>query len=98
MKKIFIVTMFFLALAALGLTGCQKGNLLSNPNVASTSSTVPPTLILNRITNELYNGGGVLDGVSGSQNEGPWNQIMRWNQYFVSNYTYYWGSNFYTWS
>jgi hypothetical protein len=99
MKKIFIVSTFFLALVAFGLTGCQKSNtLLSNPNVASTTSTVPPTLILNRITNELYQGGGVLDGVSGSQNEGPWNQIMRWNQYFVSNYTYYWGANAYTWS
>ena len=98
MKKLFIVSLSFMALLALGLASCQKGDLLSNPNVASTSSTVPPTLILNRITNEIYNGGGVLDGVSGSQNEGPWNQIMRWNQYFVSNYSYYWGTNTYTWS
>jgi hypothetical protein len=59
---------------------------------------VPPTLILNRITNEIYNGGGVLDHVSGAQNEGPWNQIMRWNQFFVSNYSYYWGNNSYGWS
>ena len=85
-------------LMILGITGCQKGDLLDNPNVASTNSTVPPSLILNRITNEIYNGGGVLDGVAGSQNEGPWNQIMRWNQFFVSNYAYYWGPNFYTWS
>lgn len=99
MKNIFVSSFLFLALAGIGLTGCQKSStLLSNPNAASTTSTVPPTLILNRITNELYNGGGVIDGVSGSQNEGPWNQVMRWNQFFVSNYSYYWGSNAYTWS
>jgi hypothetical protein len=83
---------------SLGLGGCQKGNLLSNPNSASSSTTVPPTLILNRITNELYYGGGVMDGISGAQNEGPWNQIMRWNQFFVSSYPYYWGNNAYTWN
>src|ERR1700682_2558637 len=81
-----------------GLTGCQKGNLLDNPNAATSSTTVPPTLILNRITNEIYKGGGVLDNVQGNQNEGPWNQMMRWNQYFVSNYPYYWGNNQYSWS
>ena len=97
MKKYNIV--FLLAAAFfIGLTGCQKGNLQDNPNVSSTNSTVPPTLILNRITNEIYYGGGVMDGVSGNQNEGPWNQIMRWNQFFVSNYSYYWGPNAYTWS
>jgi hypothetical protein len=99
MKNIFFSSFLFLALAVVGLSGCQKSStLLSNPNAASTTSTVPPTLILNRITNELYYGGGVIDGVSGSQNEGPWNQVMRWNQFFLSNYSYYWGSNSYTWS
>ncbi|HET6253942.1 MAG TPA: SusD/RagB family nutrient-binding outer membrane lipoprotein [Puia sp.] len=99
MKHILIPFILVLALAGIGLSSCQKSSqLLNNPNVASTASTVPPTLILNRLTNELYYGGGVLDGVSGAQNEGPWNQIMRWNQYFVSNYSYYWGSNAYSWS
>jgi len=90
----------YLLLLSLGvyLAGCQKGNLLSNPNAATSSTSVPPTLILNRITNEIYKGGGVLDGVQGNQNEGPWNQVMRWNQFFVSNYPYYWGNNQYTWS
>src|SRR5580692_3975364 len=99
MKHTIIGSLIFVTIAAIGLGGCQKSSqLLNDPNEASTASTVPPTLILNRITNELYNGGGVLDGVSGSQNEGPWNQIMRWNQFFVSNYSYYWGANAYTWS
>src|SRR6516225_9315657 len=53
----------YLLLLSLGvyLAGCQKGNLLSNPNAATSSTSVPPTLILNRITNEIYKGGGVLD-------------------------------------
>lgn len=98
MKKTFTSFIFLTGLLSLGLVSCQKGNLLSNPNSASTSTTVPPSLILNRITNELYYGGGVLDGVSGAMNEGPWNQIMRWNQFFVSSYPYYWGNNAYTWT
>jgi hypothetical protein len=99
MKHTIIGSLIFLSIAAIGLGGCQKSSqLLNDPNEASTASTVPPTLILNRITNEIYYGGGVLDQVSGYQNEGPWNQIMRWNQFFISNYSYYWGSNAYTWS
>ncbi len=92
-QSLSIITVF-----CIGFSSCQKGNLLDNPNAATSSTTVPPTLILNRITNEIYKGGGVIDNVAGNQNEGPWNQIMRWNQYFVSNYPYYWGNNAYTWS
>ena len=77
MKNKIFGAVFLAAVTFLFLPGCQKGDLLDNPNVASTSSIVPPTLILNRITNEIYNGGGVLDGVSGNQNEGPWDQVMR---------------------
>lgn len=98
MKNKFVIPVMLAALLGLGLTACQKGNLVNNPNAASTSSLVPPTLILNRITSEMYNGGGVLDGVSGNQSEGPWDQVMRWNQFFVSNYAYYWGNNSYGWN
>jgi hypothetical protein len=98
MKKAITGIILLSGLVSLSLVSCQKGDLLSNPNAASTSTTVPVTLLLNRITNEMYYGGGVLDGVNGNQNEGPWNQIMRWNQYFVSNYPYYWGNNQYTWT
>lgn len=98
MKNTIIHSLLFLVLLSVAVTGCQKGDLLSNPNLGKSSSLVPPSLILNRITSELYNGGGVLDGVAGNQNEGPWNQVMRWNQFFVSNYPYYWGNNVYTWS
>ena len=98
MKNNIVRIISLAALVSIGLAGCQKGDLLDNPNAASTNSLVPPTLILNRITSEIYNGGGVLDQVSGYQSEGPWDQVMRWNQFFVSNYSYYWGANAYSWS
>jgi hypothetical protein len=98
MKKAFSGIIFLTGMISLGLVSCQKGNLLSNPNSASSSTTVPVSLLLNRITNEMYYGGGVIDGVAGNQNEGPWDQVMRWNQFFVSNYPYYWGNNQYTWT
>src|SRR5580698_2384701 len=95
MKK----TIFFaIALAALVVSGCQKGNLQNNPNSASASSTIPVSLILKRIDNELYNGGGVMDDAPGQVQEGPWSQVHRWNQFYVSLYNYYWGNNVYNWS
>ncbi len=85
--------------ASTAIVGCQKGDLLTNPNAATSTTTVPPTLILNRITNEMYKGGGVIDGIAGNQFEGPWSSnIVKWNQFIVSNYSYYWGANAYTWS
>jgi hypothetical protein len=72
--------------------------LQSNPNTASESSTVPASLILNHITYELYAGGGVVDGRPGAVNEIPWDQEFIWSQYFVSNYQYYRGNNYYTWA
>jgi len=98
MKTTIIGVLLFIGLASIGLTGCQKGSLQSNPNVASSSTTVPVSLIFNRVTNEIYNGGGVMDAVSGSVLEGPWSQVHRWNQYYVSLYSYYWGVNNYNWS
>jgi hypothetical protein len=99
MKKSFLLY-FILLSGVIGLTGtgCQKGNLVANPNQASSSSTVPVSLILNRIDNELYNGGGVMDNVAGSQSEVPFTQVQRWNQFFLSLYSYYWGLNTYNWS
>jgi hypothetical protein len=97
-KNSAVTALLVAAIFCTMLTGCQKGDLLDNPNAASSSTVVPASLILNRITNEFYLGGGVLDGEPGAYNEGPWNQVMRWNQYFVSNYPYYWGSNTYNWT
>jgi hypothetical protein len=70
-----------------GITGCQKGDLLSNPNVAAESSTIPSSLLLNHITANLM------------KEEDPiTSNVSKWNQYTVSNYTYYYGSNAYNWS
>ena len=70
-----------------GITGCQKGDLLSNPNVAAESSTIPSSLLLNHITANLM------------KEEDPIvSNVSKWNQYTVSNYTYYYGSNAYAWS
>jgi hypothetical protein len=70
-----------------GITGCQKGDLLSNPNVAAESSTIPSSLILNHSTANLM------------KEEDPIvSNVWKWNQNTVSNYTYYYGSNAYSWS
>jgi hypothetical protein len=76
-----------LAVLSFGITSCQKGDLLSNPNVAAESSTVPSSLLLNHITSNLM------------KEEDPIvSNVYKYNQNLVSNYTYYFGSNSYNWS
>lgn len=76
-----------LVAVSFGITGCQKGDLLSNPNVAAESSTIPSSLFLNHITANLM------------KEEDPiTSNVSKWNQYTVSNYTYYYGNNSYNWS
>jgi hypothetical protein len=72
--------------------------LTPNPNIAGETAIVPPSYLLGRILFELYQGGGVVDGISGRVFEGPWGQLSRWNQFTVSNDTYYGGDNTYSWS
>lgn len=94
-----IQTKLFILIASVALIGgCQKGQLDKNPNLADENSAITPSYILNRLTYELYQGGGVLDARSGYVFEGPWDQVMRWNQYTVSNFSYYRGTNAYGWS
>lgn len=81
-----------------GLTGCQKGDLLSNPNAASETTSVPASLFLNHITWSMYKGGGVVDAQDGYAAETPWDVVMRYNQFYTSNYSYYQGTNTYNWS
>jgi hypothetical protein len=81
------------------LNGCKSfDELLPNPNVAGADKPVPASLILPRIQYDIYNGAGVTDKRSGNVYEGPWDQVMRWNQYIVSNNEYYGGRNSYDWS
>jgi len=82
-----IYTLSLLAFLATAITSCQKGDLLNNPNAAGDGTLVPPSLLLNRITSNLI-----------KAEEQPFAQAHRTNQYYVSNYSYYWGSNFYNWS
>ena len=74
------------------------GDLSLNSQCANENQIIPPDLFVNRLTFEMYNGGGVTDGYANNVLEGPWWPVHRRNQYFVSNYTYYWGSNFYNWT
>jgi len=98
MKKNLFTWLIIAAAAAVTGESCQKGDLLSNPNVASESSTVPVSTILNHMTYSLYAGGGVVDGRPGAVNEFPWETLFIWQQYYVSNYPYYRGQNVYSWS
>jgi hypothetical protein len=95
-KSLQLLASFAIIIAV--ATGCQKGDLQDNPNAASQNSTVPASLILNHLTYQLYTGGGVVDGRPGAINETPWDLPFLWAQYYVSNYQYYRGSNFYNWS
>jgi hypothetical protein len=104
MKKIYLV-ISTLAVVLASATSCQKFETLeANPNAASEASIVPPSYLLGRLFFELYQGGGVTDGVSGRAFEGPFNTVHVWNQFIVSNDIYYGignnsdGSNAYSWS
>src|SRR5215467_3093672 len=87
-----------LVIVITAISGCQKGDLLSNPNAVAESSTVPVSLILNHMTYGIYAGGGVVDQRPGYVYEYPWDLPFVWGQYFVSNYQYYRGTNFYNWA
>ena len=82
--KISYIVLGIVAIS-LSITSCQKGDLLSNPNVASESSTVPSSLLLNHITANLM------------KEEDPIvSNVWKWNQNLVSNYTYYFRSEEHT--
>jgi len=97
-NKSFFNILMVIAVIAITTAGCQKGDLLSNPNAGAENSIVPVSLLLNHLTFSMSVGGGVTDGRAGAVNENPWNQPAIWSQYHVSNYQYYRGNNFYNWS
>src|SRR3978361_782455 len=90
--SIFAVLIIFLA------TSCQKGDLTTNLNVANGNASISPSLFLNHITYAMYKGGGVLESVTGNVSEEPWLVLSHYNQYYLSNYSYYQGTNAYNWS
>jgi hypothetical protein len=85
MQKIYRATL----LLALAAAGCKTmDEQLPNPNLPTSESAVPPALLLPRIEFDLYNSG---DG-------GPFTQVQRWNQFTISNDSYYGGQNLYNWT
>lgn len=87
MKLTFRNSIYGLLMSTIALSSCQKGDLLSNPNVAAESSTVPASLIFNHITANLMR-----------EEEPIISPVYRWDQFIVSNYSYYFGTNTYNWS
>ncbi len=73
-----------LSIGMVSITGCQKGDLIDNPNVAGASSIVPPTLLLNALTANLIRSA-----------EQPFAQSQVAAQFDIANYSYYRGSNSY---
>lgn len=109
MKKIDRSTCSIFALLVMMLAvSCQKGDLTTNNNVANSSAIISPSLLLNHITFAMYKGGGVIDltstlatssqGGTGEISEEPWGVLSHYNQYYLSNYSYYQGVNAYNWS
>ncbi|MDR1368917.1 MAG: SusD/RagB family nutrient-binding outer membrane lipoprotein [Dysgonamonadaceae bacterium] len=68
----------------ISFTSCFDGDLYQNPNA---SERATPSAVLNHLTANM-----VLD------DEMPYGAAHRTNQYYVSNYSYYWGSNYYNWT
>jgi hypothetical protein len=87
MKNITIKAIAASLLLVLSVSSCQKGNLASNPNAINANSVVPVSLILNHITATMIR-----------SEELPFGDVNKSNQFQVSNYAKYWGTNEYSWS
>lgn len=83
--KSIIPLALILTIGMVSITGCQKGDLIDNPNVAGNSSIVPLSLLLNHLTATLIR-----------SEEQPWAYSAVEGQYAIANYSYYRGSNSYT--
>ena len=85
----FTIRYAFIGLLAtmIAISSCQKGDLLSNPNVAAENSTVPASLIFNHLAANMLR-----------EEEPVISAVYRYNQNIVSNYSYYFGGNAYNWS
>lgn len=87
MKNITIKMIAASLLLVLSVSSCQKGNLAANPNAGNANSVVPVSLILNHITATMIR-----------SEELPFGDAYKSNQFMVSNYAKYWGTNEYSWS
>jgi len=82
--KSFIPLALLLTIGMVSITGCQKGDLIDNPNVAGSNSIVPVSLLLNSLTSNLIRSA-----------EQPWALSSVGSQYDIANYSYYRGVNNY---
>lgn len=85
--KSFLSVTATLVIGLIIATGCSKDGLEYNPNAGSAASATPPSLDLNHITATVIR-----------DNEHPFGDVYKTDQFFVSNYAKYWGSNKYDWS
>lgn len=85
--KSLVPIVLLLTIGMVSITGCQKGNLVDNPNVAAATGTIPATLLLNHLTAKLIR-----------YDEQPFSMSTKNEQYVLSNYAYYWGNNSYGFS
>ena len=83
--KLFIPFALLLTLGMVSISGCQKGDLIDNPNVASAGSIEPVSLLVNTLTSNLIR-----------SSELPWANATVAGQYAIANYSYYRGSNSYS--
>lgn len=86
MKALKIITAA--VVLTMSITGCQKGDLYLNPNAVSANSAIPVSLIVNHLTAILVRTDEMPFGGDTYKN----------NQYQVSNYAKYWGTNEDSWS
>lgn len=84
MKIKLFIPFILLITGMVSVTSCQKGDLINNPNVAGAGSIVPVSLLLNELTATLIR-----------SNEQPWAASAVAEQYVISNYSYYRGTNNY---
>jgi len=72
----------------MSITSCQKGNLNLNPNAVNANSAIPVSLIVNHLTAILVRSDEMPFG----------GDVYKNNQFQVSNYAKYWGTNEDSWS
>lgn len=86
-----IKNIFLIIAGTLLIASCNKKieSLQVNPN---NPTSVPPSLILGTVLNDMSgNGAANLGGIN------SWDNVHDWNQYHCQNYDYY-GNNIYSWT
>lgn len=82
--KNILSKLLLITLIVISFTSCFDGDLYQNPNA---SERATPSAVLNHLTANMV-----------IKDEMPYGLAHRTNQYYVSNYSYYWGSNYYNWT